>query len=98
MAQTLTYDLRERLVTIADRLSIRVFSENVRAFSTLWPVEQQAEQGSSMAGNTANVNQSALHENHPLASLFGKYSDEPLWDGFEEAIRRIREEDNATLE
>jgi len=45
-----------------------------------------------------SVTQVALYENHPLASLFGKYDSEPLWHGFEDAVRRLREEDNATIE
>lgn len=28
-----------------------------------------------------------LGANHPLAHLFGKYDDEPMWEEFEEAIR-----------
>lgn len=53
---------------------------------------------STLADSAVNVSHSAIYENHPLASLFGKYNDEPLWDGFEEAIMRLREEDNAPIE
>ncbi|MCI0490084.1 MAG: hypothetical protein L0229_26115 [Blastocatellia bacterium] len=35
----------------------------------------------------ARVSVYPLGENHPLAHMFGKYDDEPLWEGFEEAIR-----------
>jgi hypothetical protein len=36
----------------------------------------------------------AVSQSHPLTSLFGKYKDEPLWEGFEEAIQKLRDEDS----
>lgn len=92
MARTLTYNLTERLLDLAG--GVRVFT---RHFTVLWPIDQGPEEGST-AANAVHANQYTIHENHPLVSLFGKYKDEPLWDGFEEAIRRLREEENATLE
>ncbi len=35
-------------------------------------------------------------QNHPFIMLFGKYRNEPLWEGFEEAIRTIREQETHT--
>lgn len=92
MAQTLTYNLTEQLLSLAG--GVRVFT---RHFSAHWPTNQGPEEGST-AADTIHANQFTIHEHHPLISLFGKYADEPLWDGFEEAIRRLREEENATLE
>ncbi len=93
MARTLTYNLTEHILPIVDAHVL------AKRFTSQWPVNQKPEEeGGSTASNTINVNQYTLHENHPLASLFGKYEDEPLWDGFEEAIRRLREEDNAIIE
>ncbi|HEV2880578.1 MAG TPA: hypothetical protein VGX24_04665 [Pyrinomonadaceae bacterium] len=93
MARTLTYDSAERLFNIVG--GIRIFTRHI---NVEWPEDQTPEEGSSSASNTVNVNHYKLYENHPLASLFGKYEDEPLWDGFEEAIRNLREEDNAIIE
>lgn len=31
---------------------------------------------------------------NPVVSLLGKYRDEPLWDGFEEALQIIRDEES----
>lgn len=93
MARILTYDLTERLLGIT--AGVRLFTTHI---NVQWPTDQKPEEGGSTASNTVNVNQYTLHENHPLASLFGKYDDEPLWDGFEEAIKKLREEDDATLE
>ena len=92
MAQTLTYNSREWLLDIAG--GVRMFAKH---FTAQWPTDQGPEEGST-AANTVHANQYTIYENHPLTSLFGKYKDEPLWDGFEEAIRRLREEENATLE
>lgn len=43
--------------------------------------------------STANTAVNVSEEANPLVSLLGKYRDEPLWDGFEEALRIIREEE-----
>ncbi len=93
MARILTYDLTGRLSDIVG--GVRVFTKHIKV---QWPADQKPEEAGSTASNTVNVNRYTLHENHPLASLFGKYEDEPLWDGFEEAIKRLREEDNASIE
>lgn len=45
--------------------------------------------------STANAAVNVSEEVNPLVSLLGKYRDEPLWDGFEEALRIIREEELA---
>jgi hypothetical protein len=68
-----------------------------KRFTVQWPVDQELEEGSTTS-NTVNANRYTLYEHHPLAALFGKYDDEPLWDSFEEAVKRLREEDNATIE
>lgn len=36
-----------------------------------------------------------LGENHPLASVFGAFDDEPLWDDWMRAINEYRQEENA---
>lgn len=48
--------------------------------------------------NTARARQTGLYHNHPLASLFGKYDQDPLWGEFEKAVQRLREEDGAALD
>jgi hypothetical protein len=44
---------------------------------------------------TANSAVDVSEETNPLIPLLGKYQHEPLWDGFEEALRRIHEEELA---
>ena len=62
------------------------FSISIWQNSEFEPLPAQANTASTA---TTRVRQTALYENHPLSSLFGKYDDEPLWDGFEEALRRL---------
>lgn len=42
---------------------------------------------------TVNTASNATEDLSPIVSLLGKYRDEPLWDGFEEALRLIHEEE-----
>ena len=48
---------------------------------------------SSSTENKSNGAEPALYANHPLAPLFGKYNNDPVWKDIEEAIRRNREQD-----
>ena len=36
-----------------------------------------------------------IPDDHPLASVFGAFNDEPLWDDWMRAIREYRDEENA---
>lgn len=92
MARTLTYSNVFKL-----GVAVGLGAASRRVYNnSLQPEEQViAEAGRTSVANTVNIRQPALHENHPLASLFGKYANEPLWDDFEEALRKNRERDSA---
>ena len=78
-----------QILTLEDAVRVGV----VLGASAVITVSARAERRSTASG-TVNVSEQTL-SSHPLVSLLGKYRDEPLWDGFEEALRTIRDEDEA---
>jgi predicted nucleic acid-binding protein len=43
-----------------------------------------------LTGGTAVSSNYELYENHPLASLFGKYNNDPIWKEIDRAIEKNR--------
>jgi hypothetical protein len=65
-----------------------VFTSRVRAFAAEWTVEQGEAQECTAAANTANVGEA----NTGLASLIGKYNNEPSWEEFPAFLEQYRRE------
>jgi hypothetical protein len=65
---------------------MRVSQASTKTTSGIEPPNFLAESTSSTA---IDLRESVypLGENHPLAHLFGKYNDNPVWEEFEEVIR-----------
>lgn len=51
--------------------------------------------GSTAAANTVNVSQRSSSKVHPLASVAGMFADDPLWSEYLNAIKEIRDENEA---
>jgi hypothetical protein len=56
---------------------------------------EEVAQTSRTIAETISVPQSVMYEAHPLASVSGLFADDPLWSEYLEAIKQIREEDDA---
>lgn len=85
MAQTLTIEQTQRLVDIAN--GFKVFTRRVHAYAIEWPVEQESAREDTSSANTVNVGAVS-----GLASLVGKYNDDPAWDEFPAFLEHYRRE------
>jgi hypothetical protein len=56
--------------------------------------EESAPTGRTMT-ELASVPRSVVNEPHPLARVSGLFADDPLWPEYLQAIKQLREEDDA---
>ncbi len=55
----------------------------------------RVESSNTTSASTKRVSQYELYENHPLAPLSGMFAEDPLWPEYLQAIKQIRQEDDA---
>lgn len=56
--------------------------------------EAAVSRGTSVSTD-ARISVFPMGDDHPIAHLFGKYADDPLWQELEEIMERNRASDNA---
>ncbi|MEK6408612.1 MAG: hypothetical protein AABN34_16920 [Acidobacteriota bacterium] len=66
--------------------------------ATVVPDEERQEPARSQSTSVsidARISVYPLGEDHPLAHMFGKYADDPMWRELEEIMERNRVSDGA---